>query len=71
MIKEVTMYTIVCDCCGKEYAEDSDYAAWADAEFVEGDSVENGWVKHGELHFCPERFSYDENGEVQIRNLHP
>lgn len=33
MIKEITMYTLICDRCGKELCE-SDFAGWNNESYV-------------------------------------
>ncbi len=53
MIKEVTMYTVVCDRCGKTADEGTDYSCW-DEEFAARDvASEAGWIEHNENDYCP------------------
>lgn len=35
MIKELKMYTVVCDNCGKDSNDGTDYSCWSDAEQAE------------------------------------
>jgi len=55
MIKEVKLYTIICDNCGKDAAEDTEYTATNNPWefFCEG----MDWTKdpiEKDMHYCPD-----------------
>lgn len=59
MIREVTYYQVICDGCGADAHEGSDYAAWSDIEGAEECAEFDGWdVVHteqsGRKHYCPD-----------------
>ena len=66
MIKEVTMYTVVCDNCGKDVNEWEEYSCWNDAHFAQEIAMEADWIKEGDKHYCPDCFSYDDNDNLII-----
>jgi uncharacterized protein YbdZ (MbtH family) len=67
MIKEVTMYTIVCDSCGCDVNADADYSCWNEETYVEDIRQEAGWEKVDKKHYCTDCFEYDENDELIIK----
>ncbi len=40
MVKEVTMFTVVCDNCGKDVNKDAEYSAWNEKTFAEDIAME-------------------------------
>lgn len=57
MIREVTMYQVVCDRCGKCAQEESEHWAWADPDQAEDDAEYGDWLileteVGGEAHYC-------------------
>lgn len=72
MIKEVTMFTVVCDNCGAESGDDSEYSAWNDKGFAEDNAMDCGWYKEEDKHYCEKCFEgYDDNDKVIIKNVLP
>jgi predicted lipoprotein with Yx(FWY)xxD motif len=51
MIKEVTMYTIVCDRCGVDACEGQDYSAWSDIDGAR-ESTTDGWLLIEDKDYC-------------------
>lgn len=68
MLKEVTMYTIVCDSCGCDVNYDTDYSCWNDENYVDEIRQEAGWEKVDDKHYCTDCFEYDDNDELTIKN---
>lgn len=66
MVKEVKMYTIVCDCCSKDVNEGYDYSCWSEAEHNEDVREEAGWEKVDDKHYCTDCFDYDDKDELVI-----
>lgn len=66
MIKEVKMYTVICDNCGKDVNADAEYSAWSDTQFTEDMALEAGWHKEDDKHYCPDCFSFDDEDELVI-----
>ena len=52
MIKLVTMYSIVCDRCGKTFCEGDTIITGADKKSARGYAIESGWVEIGDNHYC-------------------
>lgn len=72
MIEEVTMYTVVCDNCGKDSNENADYSCYNDKHRAEETAVENEWYKEigkGEenKHYCPDCFHFDDDDQLIIK----
>lgn len=68
MVKEVIMFTIVCDGCGKDVNENTDYSCWNDKGYNEEIRQEAGWEKVDEKHYCTNCFEYDDDDNLVIKN---
>ena len=68
MVKEVKMFTIVCDSCGKDVNDDTDYSCWNDEGYNEEIRQYAGWEKVDDEHYCTDCFEYDDNDELIIKN---
>ena len=72
MIKEVKMYTVICDNCGEDLGDNSEYSAWSDESSARDNAVDSEWAvldsEHGdEQIFCPKCFkSYDDEDNMII-----
>jgi hypothetical protein len=66
MIKEVTMYTAICDNCGIDNGADSDYSCWNTEGFAIDNALEDDWIEHEDQLFCSDCYSYDDEGEIVI-----
>lgn len=60
MIKPVTMYSVVCDRCGKSYGEDEGIAAWTDICSARYQALESEWIEIGDKHYCPDCYEFDD-----------
>lgn len=69
MIKEVIMYTIVCDNCGKDVNKDAEYSAWNDKNYAEEVAMESDWIKENDKHYCPDCFTYDDEDSLLIKPI--
>lgn len=69
MIKEILMYTVVCNNCGKDVNEGADFCAWNDKGFAQDVAAEAGWIKDGDEHYCPDCVSYDDDDNMVIADL--
>lgn len=58
MFKEVTTWTVMCDCCEAEY-EYEEFAAWTE----KSSAIENAdeWQSVGDLHLCDECWCWPED----------
>lgn len=66
MVKELTMYTVVCDNCGKDVNEGEEYSCWNDKSFAQDIAMEADWLKEEDKHYCPKCFTYDDNDNLVI-----
>lgn len=66
MIKEVTMYTVVCDGCGKDVNADNDISCWNDTGYLNDIAYDAGWERLEGKHYCPECFEYDNDDDTII-----
>ena len=68
MIKEFKCYTLLCDNCGVDLNEDSDYSGWADENFLYDIANESNWNDDNNRSnwYCPDCCSYDDNDELII-----
>jgi hypothetical protein len=68
MVLEVMMYTIVCDNCGCDVNEGSEYSGWNEENYVEEIRQEAGWEKVDDEHYCTDCFEYDDDDNLVIKN---
>lgn len=66
MLKEVKMYTVVCDNCGKDVNKDAEYSAWNDKRRAEEVATESDWIKENDKNYCPNCFTYDDDDNLLI-----
>lgn len=66
MIKEVLMYTIICDNCGTNSCDGTEYSAWTDGYSAEEMASYDDWFKDGDKHYCPKCYYHDDNDELTI-----
>ena len=59
MIKEVTYYDIICDCCGKSLTEESE-TCYPDKDSALMVAEQSEWQKIGGKHYCPDCYELDE-----------
>ncbi len=64
MIKEVTMYTVICDNCGADVNKDQEYSCWGDRGYARDFAVDADWVEVDDKHYCDQCFSYDDGNLV-------
>lgn len=67
MIKELTMYTVVCDHCGKDANKDAEFSAWNDRVFAEDVAMESDWIKENDKHYCTECAEYDDDDKLILK----
>lgn len=60
MIREVTMYQVVCDRCGKICDEIGGIKEWANREYAQIAAFESGWLLINHETYCPDCVEYDE-----------
>jgi predicted Fe-S protein YdhL (DUF1289 family) len=52
MIKEITMYQIICNGCGVESTNGDEIIAWIDKFTAKDVAMMNDWVSEDEKHYC-------------------
>jgi len=68
MVKEITMYTVICDNCGKDSNEGCEYAGWSDKGYAVDVAIDGaGFIKNDDNHYCPKCYEYDDNDEIVIK----
>lgn len=70
MIKNLTIYTVICDNCGKDSTDECLYSGWSDADYAIEQAEDAGFETIGhEKHYCPDCFYYDDNDELIIKEI--
>ena len=67
MIKQVEMYTVVCDGCGKDVCKGADYAAWSDRDSALDVALESGWETSEDGQYCPDCHFYNDDDELVFK----
>lgn len=65
MIKPVTMYSVICDRCGKLFEAD-DSVAWTDKQSARFYALESEWKEIDNKHYCPDCYEFDDNSEKYV-----
>lgn len=60
MRKELLMYTIICDRCGRDACSGSEHSAWDSPEAVM-EMACDGWIHEGEKDYCHECVEWNED----------
>lgn len=66
MIKEVKMFTAVCDNCGKDICEGEEYSCWNDLSMIEMIADESDWHSEDDKHYCPDCFEFDDEDNIVV-----
>jgi len=68
MIKEITMYTAICDNCGADICTGTDYGGWCrDGIEVELDSQD--WLTIDDKHYCSDCCTYDDDDNLILKEV--
>ena len=59
MIKPVTMYSVVCDRCGKIFETDG-CIAWTDKQSAIYYALASEWKEIGNKHYCPDCCKFND-----------
>lgn len=60
MIRQVKMYSMVCDRCGKTLIYDDAIAAWTDECSAREVALDCEWMNIDGKDYCPNCYDYDE-----------
>jgi hypothetical protein len=68
MIKEVTMYTVICSNCGKDVNQDNEYSCYSTIEQAyDFAMLDCDWINPmDDRHYCPDCATYDDNDNLVI-----
>lgn len=67
MIKPVTMYSVVCDRCGKTFIDEfNGIVAWLDEGTAKEQAMESEWVEIGDNHYCPDCYEFNDVLNVYV-----
>lgn len=70
MIKTVTMYSVVCDRCGKTFIDEfNGIGAWLDEGTAKEQAMESEWAEIGDKHYCPDCYECDEEFKTKFKQL--
>jgi len=67
MIKEVKMFTVICDNCGRDSGDDCDYSCWNDESTALDNAKIDDWIEHEGKNYCPHCYYIDDEDEIIIK----
>lgn len=70
MIVTKVFYGVKCDRCG-DIGGDSEYQYWDDEQYAIDDSICADWIEHNHAHYCPDCYSWDDEGDIVICDPYP
>lgn len=59
-VKQVTMYTIICDRCGADACADTDYSCWNEPDTAREMCCDE-WMEVDDKDYCPNCITWDDN----------
>lgn len=65
MIKPLTMYSVVCDRCGKIFETDG-CIAWTDKQSSIYYALASEWKEIGDKHYCPDCYEFNDVLNVYV-----
>jgi len=68
MIKEFKCYTLLCDNCGADVNEESEFSGYADEDYNYEIADQEDWIEDDncEKWYCPDCCTFDDNDEPII-----
>lgn len=66
MIKELKMFTVICDICGKDVCDEEEYAGFSDVDYVKDIAYNYDWIENEDEDICNECYEYDDNDNLII-----
>lgn len=69
MIKEVKMYSVVCDRCGKTFGENDGIDCWVDICTAREQAMQSEWAEIGDKHYCPDCYEFDEELDEYVPKM--
>jgi hypothetical protein len=67
MFKPFTIYTILCNGCGKDLCDETEYSGWNDKDFLKDAAQDECWHIDKENHYCPDCHSFGDNDELILK----
>lgn len=68
MLVKKVVFSYMCNCCGKDLFNGTEWVGFSDMCFVEQQADEENWITIGKKHYCDSCYYYDDNDEIQIKN---
>ena len=69
MTQEVKMFTVVCDNCGKDSNEGTEYSCWTDESQAREVASNSDWINEDDKDYCPDCFEYDDEDNLIIKPI--
>lgn len=69
MVKEVKMYTVICDNCGKDSNSGSEYSCWSEESHAKDVAMDSDWINHERKDLCPDCWHYDDEDNIIIHKV--
>jgi hypothetical protein len=66
MIKEITIYTLVCDNCKIDIHKDHEFSGYDDLDYVRGVGMDSNWHRDDDKHFCDDCWYWDDEDNIRI-----
>lgn len=66
MVKEVIMYTVICDNCVKDSTFGSNYSCWSEKSHAKYEAMVSGWIYHEGKDLCSNCWHYDDEDNIII-----
>ena len=66
MIKEIKVYTAICDVCGANICEGTGYSGWC-KDGLDNELIELAWIEKDGKNYCDRCWYHDDNDNLILR----
>lgn len=69
MLKEIKMYTIICDNCGKDSNVGKENSCWSEVMHAKDVAMDSDWINHEGKDLCTDCWHYDDEDNIIIHKV--
>lgn len=66
MIKSIPCYTLICDSCGKNLYDETEYSGFGEFNFVIQEALDQDWLIEDNKHYCDDCWHHDDEDNLII-----
>lgn len=67
MIKEIIVYTVICDRCGKDSCDNTGYSGWNDKVYALDQAYDGWFIEIDGKDYCEDCHYYDDEDNLKAK----